>query len=113
MGLFERYLTVWVALAIFAGMGAGAIAPDLFASVAALEYAQEGIMTNAIAPGAILTPMVTESFKQVNPDDPEKAQKEFAQQNPTKFLQRFKVAASDSISGQSRPKRLLIILLTF
>tara|TARA_Y100001935_G_scaffold109309_1_gene90759 strand:+ start:11022 stop:11813 length:792 start_codon:yes stop_codon:yes gene_type:complete len=53
---------------------------------AALEYAQEGIMTNAIAPGAILTPMVTESFKQVNPDDPEKAQKEFAQQNPTKRL---------------------------
>ena len=34
MGLFERYLTVWVALAIFAGMGAGAIAPDLFASAA-------------------------------------------------------------------------------
>lgn len=34
---------------------------------AALEYAKDGINTNAIAPGAILTPMVAEAFKQVNP----------------------------------------------
>jgi len=40
---------------------------------AALEYGRNGINTNAIAPGAILTPMVAEAFKQVNPDDPKAA----------------------------------------
>lgn len=53
---------------------------------AALEFAREGIVTNAIAPGAILTPMVAGSFKQVNPEDPKKAEAEFAQGNPTKRL---------------------------
>ncbi|ATL49163.1 oxidoreductase [Chitinophaga caeni] len=54
----------------------------------ALEYGKEGIITNAIAPGAILTPMVAGSFKQVNPANPEAAEKEFAQFNPTKRLGR-------------------------
>ena len=53
---------------------------------AALEYGQFGITTNAIAPGAILTPMVAEAFKQVNPEDPKKAETEYAQANPTKRL---------------------------
>lgn len=53
---------------------------------AALEYGKDGILTNAIAPGAILTPMVEEAFKQVNPEDPKAAEKEYAQRNPTKRL---------------------------
>lgn len=53
---------------------------------AALEYGRDGIITNAIAPGAILTPMVAEAFKQVNPADPKAAEKEYAQHNPTKRL---------------------------
>ena len=53
---------------------------------AALEYARYGIITNAIAPGAILTPMVAEAFKQVNPTDPKAAEAEYAQHNPTKRL---------------------------
>jgi NAD(P)-dependent dehydrogenase (short-subunit alcohol dehydrogenase family) len=53
---------------------------------AALEYGRDGITTNAIAPGAILTPMVAEAFKQVNPDDPKKAESDYAQRNPTKRL---------------------------
>ncbi len=53
---------------------------------AALEYGRDGIITNAIAPGAILTPMVAEAFRQVNPDDPKKAEAEYAQFNPTKRL---------------------------
>jgi NAD(P)-dependent dehydrogenase (short-subunit alcohol dehydrogenase family) len=53
---------------------------------AALEYGRYGILTNAIAPGAILTPMVAEAFKQVNPNDPKKAEAEYAQFNPTKRL---------------------------
>jgi len=53
---------------------------------AALEYAKDGINTNAIAPGAILTPMVAEAFKQVNPQDPKAAETEYAKANPTKRL---------------------------
>ena len=53
---------------------------------AALEFGRYGIVTNAIAPGAILTPMVAEAFRQVNPADPKKAEDEYAQFNPTKRL---------------------------
>lgn len=53
---------------------------------AALEYGKDGILTNSIAPGAILTPMVAEAFIQVNPDDPKAAETEYAQRNPTKRL---------------------------
>ncbi|MDQ3845886.1 MAG: SDR family oxidoreductase [Bacteroidota bacterium] len=53
---------------------------------AALEYGRDGIITNAIAPGAILTPMVAEAFRQVNPDDPKAAETEYAKANPTKRL---------------------------
>lgn len=53
---------------------------------AALEYGDEGIITNAIAPGAILTPMVEEAFRQVNPDDPKAAETQYAKNNPTKRL---------------------------
>lgn len=53
---------------------------------AALEYGKDGITTNAIAPGAVLTPMVAEAFKQVNPHDPKAAETEYAKANPTKRL---------------------------
>lgn len=53
---------------------------------AALEYGRYGINTNAIAPGAILTPMVAEAFKQVNPENPKAAETEYAQRNPVKRL---------------------------
>lgn len=53
---------------------------------AALEYGRDGITTNAIAPGAILTPMVAEAFRQVNPADPKAAETEYAKANPTKRL---------------------------
>jgi len=53
---------------------------------AAIEYGKFGIYTNAIAPGAILTPMVAEAFKQVNPADPKAAEAEYAQRNPTRKL---------------------------
>ena len=39
MGLFERYLTVWVGLAIAAGIILGSLMPGLFSAVAALEIA--------------------------------------------------------------------------
>ncbi|MDO5607086.1 MAG: SDR family oxidoreductase [Capnocytophaga sp.] len=53
---------------------------------AAVEYGKDNILTNAIAPGAILTPMVAEAFRQVNPDDPKAAENQYASRNPTRRL---------------------------
>ena len=44
MGLFERYLTVWVALGILAGVGIGLVAPGLFQTIAALEIAHVNLV---------------------------------------------------------------------
>lgn len=40
MNLFERFLTLWVALCIVAGIGLGQLFPDLFQFVGGLEVAQ-------------------------------------------------------------------------
>jgi ACR3 family arsenite transporter len=39
MSVFERYLTVWVALCILVGIGAGYLLPDLFQAIGSLELA--------------------------------------------------------------------------
>ncbi|MFV8782600.1 ACR3 family arsenite efflux transporter [Microbulbifer sp. SA54] len=39
MGLFERYLSVWVGLCIVAGLALGSFAPGLFHAIAAMEVA--------------------------------------------------------------------------
>lgn len=49
-----------------------------------IEYGQYGISINAIAPGAIMTPMVEGSLKQIAGDDWEAAGKEFVSVNPMK-----------------------------
>lgn len=44
MGLFERYLTVWVGLGIVAGVALGLTVPGLFQAVAALEFAHVNLV---------------------------------------------------------------------
>jgi len=44
MGLFERYLSVWVGLAIVVGMILGTITPEVFAAIATLEYAKVNLV---------------------------------------------------------------------
>ncbi|MFB2583101.1 glucose 1-dehydrogenase [Herbiconiux sp. P15] len=50
----------------------------------AIEYGQFGIRINAIAPGAIWTPMVENSLKQIDAENPRAAAEQFIQTNPTK-----------------------------
>ncbi|MBS4171675.1 SDR family oxidoreductase [Bacillus sp. FJAT-49736] len=50
----------------------------------AIEYGQYGISIKAIAPGAIMTPMVEGSLKQMDPDNWEEVGKQFVQPNPMK-----------------------------
>lgn len=49
-----------------------------------IEYGQYGISIKAIAPGAIITPMVEGSLKQIDPDNWEEVGKEFVEPNPMK-----------------------------
>ena len=44
MGIFERYLTVWVGLGILAGVGLGLAAPTLFEAVARVEFAHVNLV---------------------------------------------------------------------
>jgi ACR3 family arsenite transporter len=44
MGIFERFLSLWVALAITAGVGLGLTVPGLFQAVALLEFAQVNLV---------------------------------------------------------------------
>ena len=59
MGLFERFLSVWVALAIVTGLLAGSLFPDLFATVAGLEYAHVNLVI-AILIWLMIYPMMVQ-----------------------------------------------------
>ena len=57
MGLFERYLSLWVALSIAAGVILGLIASDVFVVIAGLEYAHVNIVV-AILIWLMIYPMM-------------------------------------------------------
>ena len=57
MGAFERYLSVWVAAAIAAGIGLSLIVPGLFQALAGLEYANVNFPV-AILIWAMVWPMM-------------------------------------------------------
>ncbi|MBK8262427.1 MAG: ACR3 family arsenite efflux transporter [Nannocystis sp.] len=48
MGAFERYLSLWVALAIAAGVGLGLVAPAAFELVSRLEWARVNLVVAAL-----------------------------------------------------------------
>jgi len=57
MGLFERYLTVWVGLGILAGVGLGLVMPGVFQAIAAIEYAHVNLVV-AIFIWVMIYPMM-------------------------------------------------------
>lgn len=57
MSLFERYLTLWVALCIMAGLALGALLPSVFATLASLEYASVNLIV-AVLIWAMVYPMM-------------------------------------------------------
>ena len=57
MNTFERYLSVWVALCILAGIGLAQIVPGVFAALAALEYANVNFAV-AVLIWAMVWPMM-------------------------------------------------------
>lgn len=59
MGFFERYLSVWVALAIAAGVALGQLAPAVPATLSQFEYAQVSIPI-AVLIWAMIFPMMVQ-----------------------------------------------------
>ncbi|WP_066525601.1 MULTISPECIES: ACR3 family arsenite efflux transporter [Erythrobacter] len=57
LGTFERYLSVWVLLAILAGLGLGLAAPDAVGVLAGLEYASVNLVV-AVLIWAMIFPMM-------------------------------------------------------
>ncbi len=59
MGVFERFLSVWVALGIAAGVGLGLLVPALFQSVARLEWAHVNLVV-AVCIWVMIYPMMVQ-----------------------------------------------------
>lgn len=57
MGLFERWLTLWVALCILAGVALGHVAPQAFAAIAAAEIARVNLVV-AVLIWLMIVPML-------------------------------------------------------
>jgi ACR3 family arsenite transporter len=62
MGIFERYLSVWVALCILAGVMLGVLLPDLFQLVAGIEYASVNLVVAVLIWIMIYPMMVSVDF---------------------------------------------------
>ena len=65
MGLFERYLTVWVALAIVAGVILGLSIPTVFQVIAGLEFANVNLIVAVLIWVMIFPMMVQIDFSSI------------------------------------------------
>lgn len=65
MGVFERYLSLWVALAISAGVVLGLWLPSWFAVIAAFEYAQVNVLIAVLIWLMIFPMMVQVDFSSI------------------------------------------------
>jgi ACR3 family arsenite transporter len=62
MGVFERFLSVWVGLGILTGLALGAMYPGIFAAIARLEYASVNLVVAAFIWLMIYPMMVNVDF---------------------------------------------------
>ncbi|AEE21919.1 arsenical-resistance protein [Glaciecola sp. 4H-3-7+YE-5] len=65
MGLFERYLSVWVAVSIAAGVILGSFFPDVFAVVAGFEYAHVNLVVAVLIWLMIFPMMIQIDFSSI------------------------------------------------
>lgn len=62
IGFFEKWLSVWVALCIIAGVMLGSAMPGLFAAIASLEYASVNLAVAVLIWGMVYPMMVNVDF---------------------------------------------------
>ncbi len=65
MSLFERYLSVWVALCIAAGIALGSLMPGLFGTLASLEYASVNVVVAVLIWAMVYPMMVAVDFTSI------------------------------------------------
>jgi arsenite transporter len=65
VGLFERYLTLWVASAIALGVLLGAVMPELFGLIASLQYASVNLVVAVLIWVMIYPMMVNVDFSSI------------------------------------------------
>lgn len=65
LGFFERYLSLWVALCIAAGVGLGIAAPSIFQTIAGLEYAKVNLVVAVFIWVMIYPMMVNVDFASI------------------------------------------------
>lgn len=65
MGIFERYLSLWVALCIGAGVWLGNLFPDAFSFIAGLEWAHVNLVVAALIWVMIYPMMVQVDFRAI------------------------------------------------
>lgn len=65
LGLFERYLSLWVALCIAAGVSLGVVVPSLFQTIAGLEYAKVNLVVAVFIWVMIYPMMVNVDFASI------------------------------------------------
>ena len=59
MGIFEKYLSIWVAICIICGVFLGSLVPNLFSSIADLEWAHVNLVV-AFCIWVMIYPMMTQ-----------------------------------------------------
>ena len=59
MGIFERYLSLWVGLCILVGVALGILVPDVFGLIATLEYAHVNLVV-AVLIWVMIYPMMVQ-----------------------------------------------------
>ena len=59
MGIFEKYLSIWVAICIICGVFLGSLVPNLFSSIADLEWAHVNLVV-AFCIWVMVYPMMTQ-----------------------------------------------------
>lgn len=65
LGFFERYLSLWVALCILAGIGLGVAVPSVFRAIALLEYASVNLLVAVLIWIMIYPMMVNVDFSTI------------------------------------------------
>lgn len=65
MGIFERYLSIWVLLCISAGVALGVALPPLFERIAGLEFANVNLVVALLIWVMIYPMMVSVDFRSI------------------------------------------------
>ncbi len=65
IGIFERWLSLWVGLAIVIGIALGQLFPTLFETLASLEYARVNLVVAVLIWGMVYPMMVSVDFSSI------------------------------------------------